>query len=66
MAPKFVTRHRMINKRGNNDTADAAAICDAVQRTTMRFVPPKSIEQRTATLKCAGPRRTTSYAADLR
>ncbi|MGI9462766.1 MAG: IS110 family transposase [Aestuariivirgaceae bacterium] len=32
-------------KRGKNDAADAAAICEAVQRPTMRFVGLKSTEQ---------------------
>ncbi len=32
-------------KRGKNDAADAEAICEAVQRPTMRFVPIKSPEQ---------------------
>ena len=45
MAPKFVAPYRMSGKRGKNDAADAAAICEAVQRPSMRFVPPKSIEQ---------------------
>lgn len=42
MAPKFVAPYRMSGKRGKNDAADAAAICEAVQRPTMRFVPVKS------------------------
>ena len=45
IAPKFVAPYRMSGKRGKNDAADAAAICEAVQRPSMRFVPPKSIEQ---------------------
>jgi len=45
MAPKFVTPYRQSGKRGKNDAADAAAICEAVTRPNMRFVPPKSIEQ---------------------
>ena len=45
MAPKFVTPYRMSGKRGKNDAADAAAICEAVQRPSMRFVPTKSPEQ---------------------
>ena len=45
MAPKFVTPYRLSGKRGKNDAADAAAICEAVTRPNMRFVPPKSIEQ---------------------
>lgn len=32
-------------KRGKSDAADAAAICEAVMRPTMRFVPVKSVEQ---------------------
>ena len=32
-------------KRGKNDAADAEAICEAVQRPTMRYVPVKSAEQ---------------------
>jgi transposase len=31
-------------KRAKNDAADAEAICEAVTRPTMRFVPPKSEE----------------------
>ena len=45
IAPKFVAPYRMSGKRGKNDAADAAAICEAVQRPNMRFVPPKSLEQ---------------------
>jgi transposase len=47
IAPKFVAPYRMSGKRGKNDAADAAAICEAVQRPAMRFVPIKSIEQQT-------------------
>jgi transposase len=45
MAPKFVAPYRLSGKRGKTDAADAAAICEAVQRPTMRFVPVKSLEQ---------------------
>ena len=45
MAPKLVAPYRMSGKQGKNDAADAAAICEAVQRSTMRFVPIKSEEQ---------------------
>lgn len=45
MAPKFVVPYRLSGKRGKNDAADAAAICEAVQRPQMRFVPIKSVEQ---------------------
>ncbi len=45
MAPKFVTPYRMSGKHGKNDAADAAAICEAVTRPNMRFVPIKTLEQ---------------------
>ena len=45
MAPKLVTPYRMTGKRGKNDAADAAAICEAVQRPNMRFVPIKTEDQ---------------------
>ena len=35
----------MSGKRGKNDAADAAAICEAVSRPNMRFVPVKTVEQ---------------------
>ena len=66
MAPKFVVPYRLSGKRGKNDAADAAAICEAVQRPHMRFVPVETeaqqaqlsvhrarqgfVEQRTATI----------------
>jgi transposase len=49
IAPKFVTPYRMSGKRGKNDAADAAAICEAVTRPQMRFVPIKD-EHQQATL----------------
>lgn len=45
MAPKFVAPYRMSGKHGKNDAADAAAICEAVTRPNMRFVPIKTLEQ---------------------
>jgi transposase len=45
MAPKLVTPYRMSGKRGKNDAADAAAICEAAARPNMRFVPVKTEEQ---------------------
>ena len=45
IAPKLVTPYRMGGKRGKNDAADAAAICEAVQRPQMRFVPVKTADQ---------------------
>lgn len=35
-------------KRGKNDAADAEALCEAVSRPSMRFVPVKSEEQQAA------------------
>ena len=42
MAPQFVKPYVKTNK---NDAADAEAICEAVTRPTMRFVPVKTVEQ---------------------
>jgi len=42
MPPQYV---RPYVKRNKNDSADAAAICEAMTRPTMRFVPVKSPEQ---------------------
>jgi len=66
MAPKFVAPYRIQGKHGKNDANDAAAICEAVTRPSMRFVPVKCedaqatltvhrvrqgfVEERTATL----------------
>ena len=45
MAPKFVAPYRRTGRRGKNDAADAAAICEAVTRPDMLFVPIKTEEQ---------------------
>ncbi|MDH4286673.1 MAG: IS110 family transposase [Gallionella sp.] len=45
MAPKLVSPYRMSGKKGKNDAADAAAICEAVTRPSMRFVPVKEEHQ---------------------
>jgi transposase len=42
MAPQFVKPYVKSNK---NDAADAEAICEAVTRPNMRFVPIKNVEQ---------------------
>jgi transposase len=42
MAPQFVKPYVKTNK---NDAADAEAICEAVARPNMRFVPIKNVEQ---------------------
>ena len=35
-------------KRGKNDAADAEALCEAMSRPTMRFVPMKTVDQQAA------------------
>src|SRR5262245_15341693 len=45
MPPSYVKAYV---KRSKNDAADAAAICEAVRRPSMRFVPIKSAEQQSA------------------
>lgn len=57
MAPKFVSPYR---KGGKNDGNDAEAICEAVMRPTMRFVPVKSAEQQ-AVLALHRVRRASSW-----
>ena len=42
MPPAYVKPYL---KRQKNDSADAEAICEAVTRTNMRFVPTKTVEQ---------------------
>jgi transposase len=44
-------------KRNKNDAADAAAICEAVRRPTMRFVPVKTADQQAAVLLHRGRER---------
>src|SRR5262245_55301881 len=45
MPPSYVKAYV---KRSKNDAADAAAICEAVRRPSMRLVPIKSAEQQSA------------------
>jgi len=45
MPPSYVKGYV---KRSKSDAADAAAICEAVTRPSMRFVPIKSVEQQAA------------------
>lgn len=44
MAPQFVKPYVKTNK---NDATDAEAICEAVTRPNMRFVPIKNVDQQT-------------------
>jgi transposase len=45
IAASFVSPYRMEGKSGKNDMTDAAAVCEAASRPTMRFVPIKSAQQ---------------------
>jgi transposase len=67
MAPKFVAPYR---KSGKNDSNDAEAICEAVSRPSMRFVPVRSVEQQAMltlhrvrlALSRSAPQRSTGSA----
>jgi transposase len=45
MSAQLVKPYRSEGATGKNDANDAAAICEAASRPTMRFVPVKSVEQ---------------------
>jgi transposase len=45
MPPTYVKAYV---KRNKHDVADAEAICEAVRRPSMRFVPIKTVEQQSA------------------
>ncbi|HVT27440.1 MAG TPA: IS110 family transposase [Lacipirellulaceae bacterium] len=51
MPPQYVKAYV---KRNKNDVADAEAICEAVERPSMRFVPVKAAEQQAALLMHRG------------
>ena len=53
-------------KRGKNDAADAEAICEAMSRPTMRFVPAKTAEQQAAQMLAghARPADPPAHPAD--
>ena len=51
MPPQYVKAYV---KRNKNDVADAEAICEAVERPSMRFVPVKTAEQQAALLMHRG------------
>jgi transposase len=60
MAPQFVKPYVKSNK---NDVADAEAICEALGRPSMRFVPVKNIEQQS--LLCLHRARQGSQSLKL-
>lgn len=45
IAGHFVGPYRMQGKSGKNDANDAAAVCEAASRPSMRFVPIKTAQQ---------------------
>ena len=45
ISAQLVSPYRSQGVTGKNDANDAAAICEAASRPTMRFIPVKSIEQ---------------------
>ena len=51
MSPQFVKPYVKSNK---NDAADAEAICEAVARPNMRFVPIKTVEQQAVLSRAPG------------
>ena len=57
MPPQYVKAYV---KRNKNDAADAEAICEAMSRPTMRFVPVKTAEQQAALML---PGRATGWSA---
>src|SRR5262245_28906012 len=52
-------------KRNKHDAADAEAICEAVQRPTMRFVPVKTADQQAAVLLHRGRERLPDLARQV-
>jgi len=46
--PKLVAPYRHQGRSGKNDTNDAEAVCEAMSRPQMRFVPVKDEQQQTA------------------
>ena len=53
MPPQYI---KASVKRGKNDKIDAEAICEAMSRPTMRFVPVKTAEQQAALVLGLDPR----------
>jgi transposase len=45
IAAHFVSPYRLEGKAGKNDMTDAAAVCEAASRPSMRFVPIKTTDQ---------------------
>lgn len=45
IAAQLVSPYRLSGKSGKNDANDAAAVCEAASRPTMRFVPIETVSQ---------------------
>lgn len=60
--PQYVKRYV---KRGKNDTADAEALCEAVSRPSMRFVPIKSREPQAACMLMSVRERLVGIKSQL-
>ena len=52
-------------KRNKHDAADAEAICEAIGRPTMRFVPVKTADQQAAVLLHRGRERLVRQRTGL-
>jgi transposase len=61
--PQFVKPYV---KRNKNDAADAEALCEAMGRPTMRFVPVKSAEQQAALMLVGMRERLVRNRTQLR
>ena len=52
-------------KRGKNDAADAEALCEAMSRPTMRFVPVKTADQQARLMLVGLRERLIRYRTQL-
>ena len=58
----------VVLKLNKNDAADAAAICEAISRPTMRFVPMKTADQQASLMLVGrrdGPIRRHARAGEM-
>ncbi|WP_404947961.1 hypothetical protein [Rubrivivax sp. JA1026] len=64
MARKLVVPYCMNGRRSKNDAADAGAICEALQRPAMRFVPVKSTQAQARSAAKRTARRNSMTTLD--
>jgi transposase len=62
LPPQYAKQYLM---RGKNDAADAEAICEAMSRPRMRFVPVKTAEQQAAQMMLGMRDRLIGYRTQL-